>query len=195
MFHGLHMPIFRGVPVVSRVGLCLLVLFVVAPAEVWAQEDIVVPEPEAVAESVSEAVDIPQPADNPDENEAALTATKPEEAKSPRTPLPHAALLAQEAGKQAVLQGLNKVTARTSRITVTVGAPAIFGNLEILLLNCWKAPPEERPEAAALFDIWEERPSEERQRIFLGWMFASSPGLSALEHPVYDVRVLDCTQK
>ncbi len=195
MFHGLNMPIFHGVPVVSRVGLCALILLVVLPVSVWAQEDAIAPVPEAAEGSAPEAVNVPQPADNPDENEAALTVTKPEEAKSPRTPLPRAALLAQEAGKQAVLQGLNKVTARTSKITVTVGEPAIFGNLEILLLNCWKAPPEERPEAAALLDIWEERPSEERHRIFLGWMFASSPGLSALEHPVYDMRVLDCTQK
>ena len=59
--------------------------------------------------------------------------------------------------------------------------------------DCEKNPPEETPESAAFLEIDEVRPGEaQRRAVFSGWMFASSPALSALEHPVYDVNVLDC---
>lgn len=92
----------------------------------------------------------------------------------------------------AVLQGLDKVTARVSTIEVPVGRTVRFGTLEIIPRICDKRPPEETPESAAFLDIWEVRPGESAQSLFRGWMFASSPALSALEHPVYDVWVLDC---
>jgi len=91
------------------------------------------------------------------------------------------------------LQGLNKVTARISMLEGALGTVLRFGNLEIIPRRCWKAPPEERPENAALLEIWENRPDEGPQRIFSGWMFSSSPALSSLEHPVYDITVIACT--
>lgn len=91
-----------------------------------------------------------------------------------------------------VLQGLNKVTGRISRLEGPVGAALRFGAIEIVPRRCWKSPPEDRPENAALIDISELVPNEAPKRIFLGWMFSSSPGLSGLEHPVYDVTVLSC---
>ena len=48
------------------------------------------------------------------------------------------------------------------------------------------------PESAAFLEIDDEHPDRPRVELFTGWMFASSPALSALEHPVYDVWVLDC---
>ncbi|MDE3061039.1 MAG: DUF2155 domain-containing protein [Pseudomonadota bacterium] len=95
----------------------------------------------------------------------------------------------------AVLQGLNKVTGHISRLEGPVGTVMNFGNLEIIARRCWKSPPDERPENAALLEIRELKPDEEPNRIFLGWMFSSSPGLSGLEHPVYDVTVLSCEDK
>ena len=92
----------------------------------------------------------------------------------------------------AVLQGLDKVTARVSTIDTPVGEAVRFGTLEIIARTCDKLPPEEPPESAAFLDIWEVRPGEPAISLFRGWMFASSPALSALEHPVYDVWVLDC---
>src|SRR4051812_8914344 len=92
----------------------------------------------------------------------------------------------------AVLQGLDKVTARVSRFEAPVGAPVRFGTLEIVVRVCNKRPPEEPPESAAFLDISELRPGEPAAQRFSGWMFASSPGLNGLEHPVYDVWVLDC---
>ena len=92
----------------------------------------------------------------------------------------------------AVLQGLDKVTGRVQTIDAPVGATIHFGTLEIIARTCRKRPPEEQPESAAFLDIWEIKPGEPATSLFRGWMFASSPALSALEHPVYDVWVLDC---
>lgn len=92
----------------------------------------------------------------------------------------------------AVLQGLDKVTARISRLEAPVDTPVRFGTLEVIVRSCFKRPPEETPESAAFIQIYEARPGEERVRVFSGWMFASSPALSAMEHPVYDVWVVDC---
>ena len=93
----------------------------------------------------------------------------------------------------AHLRGLNKITARTAPVKVSVDQPALFGNLTITLLRCWKSPPEDPPESIALLDIWESLPGEAPRKVFNGWMFASSPGLSTLEHPVYDIIVNGCT--
>jgi hypothetical protein len=92
----------------------------------------------------------------------------------------------------ALLQGLDKITARVSKFEAPVGTPVRFGTLTIRVRDCEKNPPEETPESAAFLEIDELRPGEDRVRVFSGWMFASSPALSALEHPVYDVNVLDC---
>jgi hypothetical protein len=92
----------------------------------------------------------------------------------------------------ALLEGLDKITARVSKFEAPVGAPVRFGTLSIRVRDCEKNPPEEAPESAAFVVIDETRPGEEKRRLFSGWMFASSPALSALEHPVYDVTLLDC---
>ena len=91
-----------------------------------------------------------------------------------------------------VLQGLDKVTARISEFSAELGAPAVFGTLEITARACHNKPPEEPPESAAFLEIREKREGEPVDLLFSGWMFASTPGLSALQHPVYDVWVLDC---
>jgi hypothetical protein len=92
----------------------------------------------------------------------------------------------------AVLQGLDKITARVTAIKAPLGQGVRFGTLEIQAKACDKRPPEEPPESAAYLEIRELRPGEPPAKIFAGWMFASSPALSALEHPVYDVSVVDC---
>ena len=92
----------------------------------------------------------------------------------------------------AVLQGLDKITARVSKFEAPVGSPVRFGTLAIRVRDCEKSSPEDPPESAAFLEIDENRQSDVRSRVFSGWMFASSPALSALEHPVYDVVLLDC---
>lgn len=94
----------------------------------------------------------------------------------------------------AVLQGLDKTTARVSTFEAPIDRPARFGTLRITARACEKKPPTEPPESAAFLEIVDVRPDSPAVEIFSGWMFASSPAISALEHPVYDVWVIDCRQ-
>lgn len=100
--------------------------------------------------------------------------------------------LAPPASPGAVLQGLDKVTARISSFPVSTEEEVRFGTLSIRVRACHKAPPTEPPESTAFLEISDIRPGDEPVPLFSGWMFASSPALSALEHPVYDVWVVDC---
>lgn len=98
----------------------------------------------------------------------------------------------------AILQGLDKITARISPIYATLGLPTYFGSLEIVVRACRETPPTEPPESAVFMEIRELPPQADRERdpevLFSGWMFASSPAVSALEHAVYDVWVVDCEE-
>ncbi|WP_035690708.1 DUF2155 domain-containing protein [Azospirillum halopraeferens] len=93
----------------------------------------------------------------------------------------------------ARLQGLDKITARTTTFDIAVGETKLFGGLRVTLRACKENPPIEPPESAAFLEVEEARPGEEAELVFSGWMFASSPALSAMESPVYDVWVLSCT--
>ncbi len=90
------------------------------------------------------------------------------------------------------LQSLDKVTARTMTFEADVGSTLRFGSLYIRVQKCEKASPIEKPESAAFLQIWEVDPGSEPEWVFSGWMFSSSPALSAMDHPIYDVWVLDC---
>jgi hypothetical protein len=100
---------------------------------------------------------------------------------------------AQQTYDAAVLRGLDKITARITTFEAPVGQEVAFGTLRILTFACRKRPPEEPPEVAVFLKISEHRPGDDLPTpMFTGWMFASSPALSALEHPVYDVWAIDC---
>jgi hypothetical protein len=94
----------------------------------------------------------------------------------------------------ALLQGLDKVTARVSAFRAPVDKEVRFGTLEITARACLVAPPTEPPESAAFLEIRDVGPVGDGKEVFSGWMFASSPALSALEHPVYDVWVVGCAE-
>jgi hypothetical protein len=93
------------------------------------------------------------------------------------------------------LQSLDKVTARTMTFEVRVGSTVKFGPIYIKVQSCRKAPPMEQPESAAFLQIWEVTPRDESKWVYSGWMFASSPALSPMDHPIYDVWVLDCLER
>ena len=95
----------------------------------------------------------------------------------------------------AILQGLDKVTARISTFEAPVDSPVEFGGLEIVVRACHKTPPTEAPEAIAFLEVAEIEPDRPRQQLYSGWMYASSPAVAALEHPVYDVWVKDCAEQ
>ena len=95
-------------------------------------------------------------------------------------------------GDKVILQGLDKVTARIYTFEVSLEEEVSFGTLRIKLRACDRTPPEEPPESTAFLDIYEAKPGDRAVSLFHGWMFASSPALSALEHPVYDIWVKEC---
>ena len=91
-----------------------------------------------------------------------------------------------------MLQGLDKVTARISTFAAATDEEVRFGTLSIRVRACHKTPPTEPPESTAFVEITDNRPGGQPVELLSGWMFDSSPALSALEHPVYDVSVVDC---
>ena len=95
----------------------------------------------------------------------------------------------------AVLRALDKVTARVQTLRVPVGLPVKFGRLEILAKSCYTRPPEETPESSVLLEIVKTGVKGATDKVFDGWMFASSPDLSAMDDPVYDIWVLACENK
>ena len=94
-------------------------------------------------------------------------------------------------GTSVLLRGVDKVTGRTNTTEIPIGIPTTLGDIRITAERCLKKPPEETPENAAFLFI-EELTEENANVIFNGWMFSSNPALSAMEHPIYDIWVLEC---
>ena len=92
----------------------------------------------------------------------------------------------------AVLRALDKDTARVEQLDVPVNEPLKFGTLLITVHTCRVSLPEEPPEAAAFIEVSEFKPGDRDIPVFQGWMFASSPALSAMQHPIYDIWVIGC---
>ncbi len=86
---------------------------------------------------------------------------------------------------------LHKVTAKVQRIELLSGQEYAIGDLSLTMHDCISAPPEEPPETKTFLQISEFQAGRDK-RLFSGWMFASSPGINALEHPVYDLWPLAC---
>lgn len=120
-----------------------------------------------------------------------------------------------------ILRALDKITGRSTDFEMDLDTPKVYGSLRIDLETCFQTPPEEPPESAAFLtittattlqvqtmaeprDLTEEElnPAQTEDAVeaeapdvrFSGWMFASSPGLNALEHPVYDIWVIACSE-
>lgn len=110
-----------------------------------------------------------------------------------------------------VLRALDKITGNSIDLDSRIGETIEFGRLEITVRACFQAPPEDTPESAAYLEVDANTPAERERlpggqeqtssggaqpdadgHIFSGWMFASSPGLNALDHPTYDVWVISC---
>jgi hypothetical protein len=92
----------------------------------------------------------------------------------------------------AELRWMDKVTGRISSVTVPVGETGHISHLEVHVHACKVRPPEEKPEDAAFLEIIERKPMMQPVQVFSGWMFSSSPSLSAMDHPVHDIWVLRC---
>jgi len=108
-----------------------------------------------------------------------------------------AAAAGPAAAQRAVIRGLDKITGHASDYTLTIGRAARVGSLEVIARSCSKSAPEETPEVRIYVEVFDhpaarEGEESERREIFHGWLFASSPGLSAVDHPTYDIWAIDC---
>lgn len=99
---------------------------------------------------------------------------------------------APHGGTVLTLRGLDKITGRPTNITAPMGKPVKFVTLTITVRYCYSTPPSEPPETAAFVQIVDERPDQGTKPIFSGWMYASTPGLNGMEHPLYDVWAIAC---
>lgn len=96
--------------------------------------------------------------------------------------------------KVAVFAALDKVTARISKLEVPLGQTVEFGSLKVTPRVCYSRPATEQPKTTSFVEIDERELEGNTKRIFTGWMFAESPALNAVEHPVFDIWLTGCTQ-
>ncbi|HEY5338966.1 MAG TPA: DUF2155 domain-containing protein [Rhizomicrobium sp.] len=92
-----------------------------------------------------------------------------------------------------ILRGLDKLTGRPANILAPIGVPVKFATMMITARYCYSTPISEPPETTAFLQIEDHRPDQSERAVFSGWMLASSPSLNGLQHPLYDVRVINCT--
>ncbi len=92
----------------------------------------------------------------------------------------------------AVFEGLDKITGRITSFDVAINETVQFGALQVTPKVCYSRPPTETPQTDAFVDVDEVTLKGDIKRIFTGWMFKASPGLHAVEHPIYDVWLIDC---
>ena len=96
------------------------------------------------------------------------------------------------ANPTAVFAGLDKITGRIIKFDVAINETVQFGALQVTPRVCYSRPPTESPQTDSFVEVDEVTLQGEIKRIFTGWMFAASPGLHAVEHPIYDVWLTDC---
>jgi hypothetical protein len=92
----------------------------------------------------------------------------------------------------AVFAGLDKITGRIIAFEVAIDETVQFGSLQITPRVCYTRPPTEAPQTDVFVEVDEIGEKKTYARIFTGWMFAASPGLHGIEHPVYDIWLTDC---
>lgn len=98
------------------------------------------------------------------------------------------------ANQIAVFAALDKVTARISTLQIRLNETKQFGSLKVTPRVCYTRSPTEPPRTSTFVEVDEVQLDGREDRIFTGWMFAESPGLNAVEHPVFDVWLTNCMQ-
>lgn len=92
----------------------------------------------------------------------------------------------------AVFSGLDKITGRIVSFEVAVDEEVQFGSLQMTAKVCFTKPPNENPNTTSFVQVNETGNDGKPRQVFSGWMFAASPGLHGIEHPVYDIWLVDC---
>jgi hypothetical protein len=95
----------------------------------------------------------------------------------------------------AAFSGLDKITGRITNFDVYIDETVQFGALQITPRVCYTRPPTETQRTSVFLEVDQVSLKGGTQRIFTGWMFADSPALNAIDHPVYDIWLVDCKQQ
>tara|TARA_Y200000002_G_C22410237_1_gene549463 strand:- start:11 stop:514 length:504 start_codon:yes stop_codon:yes gene_type:complete len=96
---------------------------------------------------------------------------------------------------QAILIGLDKITAKSSEIIVKLNEIKEFGPLEIKILKCGKVKVNNKIDSVAYMQVKDLTKNEnEKVYIFNGWTFASDPSLTPFDHAIYDLQLLNCNK-
>lgn len=136
----------------------------------------------ALAQTVTPTPTVGQTSDTPD-GVAPLPDSAVVAPTTPAGPPAHAVL---------ELRALDKITGKASIITAPLNKPVQYATLTITARTCYSTPASETPETSAFLQIQDHRPDQAERKVFSGWMYASSPGLNSLQHPLYDVWVISC---
>jgi len=164
----------------------------------------VVPAPQGVRPEIQTQTLPPPPAQRPlppppaaAQNPPAQTPPASPGAPQPSLAQPNDATVVEPptpkiANPTAVFAGLDKITGRITTFDVAIDETVRFGALEVTPRVCYTRPPTELPQTDGFVEVDELTLQGELRRIFTGWMFAASPGLNAVEHPIYDVWLTDC---
>lgn len=95
--------------------------------------------------------------------------------------------------KKVIVRALNKVTGQSSLLEIKPGETAAFGNLDITAVTCQASLPDSQVDYAGLLELNEHVPGQVQPKLrFRGWMYATSPSVTSLEHPIYDVTMVKC---
>jgi hypothetical protein len=154
------------------------------PAQPYPQQPLI-PTQRAVTAAPPTAT-MPPPNSPPQPPPAAAAQAAPEDDTVVERPTAHID------NRRAVFAGLDKITGRTISFDAAIGETVKFGALEVTPRACYTRPPTEQTNTDAFVEVDEVTLQGEIKRIFTGWMFASSPGLNAVEHPIYDVWLTNC---
>lgn len=148
---------------------------------------------EAPPQAVPPLVEAPPPLDLPPPKPAAKL---PEEKKEPPKPIPPPPPMKRVRAPAALLQAIDKVTARSIRFVAPVGKPVRYQNLIFTVRACEMSAPDEPREGAFAYIQVDSQPRQagrQGRQVYRGWMFSNSPGLNPLEHPVYDAWLVSCS--
>ena len=148
---------------------------------------------ETPPQSIPPLIEAPPPIAVPDPKPAAKL---PEEKKEPPKPIPPPPPMKRVRAPAAVLQAIDKVTARSIRFVAPVGKPVRYQNLIFTVRACEMSAPDEPREGAYAYLQIDSQPRQagaQGRQVFRGWMFSNSPGVNPLEHPVYDAWLVSCS--
>ena len=96
---------------------------------------------------------------------------------------------------QAILIGLDKITAKSSKLIVNLNEIKKFGPLEIKILKCGKVKVNNKMDSVAYLQVKDlTKTEDEKVFIFNGWTFASDPSLTPFDHAIYDLRLVNCSK-